>query len=230
MKAELTTKAEIIEAVDAGKDVYCEGGGYKVIKDSKGQYLIKCTSNNHCIGLSGQDGTQYENVLNARGFYYMEEEEVAPTEMKVEETISEYKLAKVKSDFERVKIDSSIKSAEFIRQFYSDDIGIFESCFILLLDRSNHTIGYAKISQGGISGTVVDIRIIAKYAVDSLASAVVLAHNHPSGNLRPSDGDKRITKQALEGLKLLNVELLDHVILTESSHYSFADSGDLLAY
>jgi DNA repair protein RadC len=225
MKVELTTKAEIIEAVNSGKDVYCEGGGYKVIKDSKGQFLIKSNINGRCIGLSGDEGTEYENVLNGTDFYVEVTENAV-----VAETASEYKLTKVKSDFERVKITSSIESADYIRKFYSDDIGIFESCFILLLDRSNHTIGYAKISQGGISGTVVDVRIIAKYAIDSLCSAVILAHNHPSGNLRPSDGDKRITKQALEGLKLLNVELLDHVILTESSHYSFADSGDLLAY
>lgn len=225
MKVSLTTKAEIIEAVNAGKDVYCMGGGYKVIKDSIGQYLIKFTGNGSCVGLSGQDGTQYENVLNGKDFYFEAEEPSV-----VSETVSEYKLAKVKSDFQRVKITSSSESADYIRNFYSDDIGIFESCFILLLDRSNHTIGYAKISQGGIAGTVVDIRLIAKYAIDSLASSVILAHNHPSGNLRPSEGDKKITKQALEGLKLLNVELLDHVILTESSHYSFADSGDLLSY
>ena len=97
------------------------------------------------------------------------------------ESVSEYKLTKVKSDFQRVLITSSEDGANFIRQFYSDDIGIFESSFILLLDRSNHTIGYAKISQGGIVGTVVDVRLIAKYAIDSFASSVILAHNHPSG-------------------------------------------------
>ena len=84
------------------------------------------------------------------------------------ESVSEYKLTKVKSDFQRVLITSPKDGANFIRQFYSDDIGIFESSFILLLDRSNHTIGYAKISQGGIVGTVVDVRLIAKYAIDSL--------------------------------------------------------------
>lgn len=224
MKVELKTKAEIIEAVDAGKDVYCEGGGYKVIKDSKEQFIIKCTSNNHCIGLSEEDGTEYENVLNARGFYYMEED-VKPTVLS--ETVSEYKLSKVKSEFERVKITSPTDSANFIRKFYSDDIGIFESSFILLLDRSNHTIGYAKISQGGIAGTVVDVRIIAKYAIDSLASAVVLAHNHPSGNLKPSQADEKLTKQVFEGLKILEVQLLDHIILTETDFYSFGNDGKI---
>jgi len=143
------------------------------------------------------------------------------------ESVSEYKLTKVKSDFQRVLITSSEDGANFIRQFYSDDIGIFESSFILLLDRSNHTIGYAKISQGGIVGTVVDVRLIAKYAIASLASSVILAHNHPSGNLKPSESDEKITQQVLEGLKLLEVKLLDHVILTETNYYSFADNGKI---
>ena len=143
------------------------------------------------------------------------------------ESVSEYKLTKVKSDFQRVLITSSKDGANFIRQFYSDDIGIFESSFILLLDRSNHTIGYAKISQGGIVGTVVDVRLIAKYAIASLASSVILAHNHPSGNLKPSESDEKITQQVLEGLKLLEVKLLDHVILTETNYYSFADNGKI---
>ena len=143
------------------------------------------------------------------------------------ESVSEYKLTKVKSDFQRVLITSSEDGANFIRQFYSGDIGIFESSFILLLDRSNHTIGYAKISQGGIVGTVVDVRLIAKYAIDSFASSVILAHNHPSGNLKPSESDEKITQQVLEGLKLLEVKLLDHVILTETNYYSFADNGKI---
>jgi DNA repair protein RadC len=222
MKVALKTKAEIIEAVNAGKDVYCMGGSYKVVKDNKGQYLIKANSNGRCIGLSGDEGTEYENVLNGTDFYVEVTENAV-----VAETVSEYKLAKVKSDFERVKITSSIESAEYIRKFYSDDIGIFESSFILLLDRSNHTVGYAKISQGGIAGTVVDVRIIAKYAIDSLCSAVILAHNHPSGNLKPSQADERLTKQVFEGLKLLEVQLLDHVILTETDYYSFGDNGKI---
>ena len=224
MKVALKTKAEIIEAVNSGKDVYCEGGGYKVIKDSKEQYLIECMSNKSCIGLSGQDGTQYENVLNARGFYYMESEAVAPT---VEETISEYKLSKTKSDFKHVKIKGIVDSADYIRQFYGEDIGIYESAFILLLNRANETIGYAKISQGGVCGTVVDPMIVAKYAVDALAVGVIIAHNHPTGNLKPSDADKKITEQLRGGLELLNILLLDHIILCEEGFFSFSNEGYL---
>jgi DNA repair protein RadC len=140
-------------------------------------------------------------------------------------TVKKYELKKNPTDFNRVKITSSIDASDFIRQFYSDDIGIFESFFILLLDQSNHTIGYAKISQGGVAGTLVDPIIVAKYAIDSLSRGVILAHNHPSGNLSPSEADINITKKIKEGLALFDISVLDHVILTEDSYRSLADSG-----
>lgn len=136
-----------------------------------------------------------------------------------------YELKKIQTDFPKVKIRSSKNSADFIRQFYSDDIEIYESFFLLLLNRANDTIGYAKISQGGTCGTVVDIKIIAKYAVDSLANSVILAHNHPSGTLSPSSQDIDITEKIKKGLSLLDIKVLDHIILTSSSYYSFADEG-----
>jgi len=135
-------------------------------------------------------------------------------------------LKRIQSDFPKVKLLSSNDSAEFIRQFFGDDISIFESFFILMLNRANNTIGYAKISQGGIAGTVVDVRIIAKYAVDSLCCSIILAHNHPSGNTLPSQADSKITDKIKNALALLDVVLLDHLILTESDgFYSFADNG-----
>jgi len=95
--------------------------------------------------------------------------------------------------FEKKKITSSQDTYNYIKQFYFDDIEIYESFFILLLNRSNQTIAYAKISQGGIAGTVVDIKLIAKYAIESLASGVIIAHNHPSNNVQPSKQDTEIT-------------------------------------
>ena len=135
-----------------------------------------------------------------------------------------YELKKIQTDFPKKKILSSKNSSEFIRQFYSDDIEIFESFFILLLNRGNQTIGYSKISQGGITGTVVDTKIIAKYVVDSLASAVILAHNHPSGTLKPSQADISITHKIKTALSFLDAEVLDHIILTKDDYYSFADN------
>ena len=134
-------------------------------------------------------------------------------------------LKKTKTDFPCAKIDSSADASEFIRKFYSDDIAIFESFFILLLNRGNKTIGYAKISQGGIVGTVVDATIIAKYCVESLAKSVILCHNHPSGNLTPSEADKGVTKKITDTLRIFDCTVLDHIILTEESYFSFADEG-----
>ena len=138
------------------------------------------------------------------------------------------KVEKVTNNsFEAIKVKSSGDTARFARQFYGDDLEIFESFFLILLNRQHKTIGWVKISQGGVAGTVVDTIIIAKYAIDTLASAVILVHNHPSGNLQPSNADRQITRSAKEGLALFNVSVVDHVILTVDSHYSFADSGDL---
>lgn len=141
------------------------------------------------------------------------------------ETIKKYELKKLETEFPRVQITCSKVAADFIREFYADDIGIFESFFILLLDQNNTTVGYAKISQGGIAGTVVDKTIVAKYAVDSLARGVVLAHNHPSGNLKPSEADVTITRDIKAGLDLFGITVLDHIILTETAYTSLADDG-----
>ena len=138
-----------------------------------------------------------------------------------------YELIKNQTNFPKTKISNSEISYNFIKQFYSDDIEIYESFFLLLLNQQNHTIGYAKISQGGITGTVVDVKIIAKYVVDSLATSVILAHNHPSGNLTPSQQDILITEKVKEALSLFDTVVLDHLILTVDGFYSFADKGIL---
>ena len=137
----------------------------------------------------------------------------------------ELRAKKTPTNFEKVKIVSSKDAFKVISQFYFDDIDIFESFFILCLNRNNQTIAYAKISQGGVSGTVVDIKLIAKYAIDCLASGVILAHNHPSGNLKPSPEDIKITERAREALKILDIQVLEHVILTSDGYYSFGDEG-----
>lgn len=135
-----------------------------------------------------------------------------------------YTIKKEKTNFPTVKIESSKQASDFIRQFYGDDLLVFESVFILLLDRSNKTIGYAKISQGGICSAIMDVKIICKYIVDTLASGVIIAHNHPSGNCVPSQSDIDITKKLKEAVKLVDSQFLDHIILTEDDYYSFQDN------
>jgi DNA repair protein RadC len=140
-------------------------------------------------------------------------------------TTTLYELRKNQTDFPKMKIKDANDSAEFIKQFYQGDIEIYESFFLLLLNNNNQTIGYAKISQGGVTSTVVDVKIIAKYVVDSLATGIILAHNHPSGNLNPSSADISITSKVKEAMKLFDVAVLDHIILTADSFYSFANNG-----
>ena len=141
--------------------------------------------------------------------------------------INLYELKKSFANFERRSIKQSSEAAAYIRQFYLDDLEIFESSFILLLNRANITIGYVKLSQGGICGTVLDIKLICKYAVDALASSVILAHNHPSGNLNPSNADIEITNKIKAALNIVDSQLIEHIILTSDSYYSFADNGEI---
>lgn len=141
------------------------------------------------------------------------------------ETLKRFSLKSENSDFKKVKITKSKDAYDLIREFYFDDIEIYESMFILLVNNANMTIGYAKISQGGVSGTVVDIKIIAKYAIESLATGVILAHNHPSGNTKPSSPDIKITERIYEALKLLDIILLDHLVIASDSYTSMKDKG-----
>jgi DNA repair protein RadC len=136
-----------------------------------------------------------------------------------------YSIKKNQSEFPRQKISSSKDAEQFIRQFYGDDLEVYESFFLLLLNQANETVGYAKISQGGIAGTIVDVKIIAKYVVDTLSQAVVLAHNHPSGNIRPSQADENITTRIKATLNLFDCKVLDHIILTADNYFSFQDNG-----
>lgn len=139
--------------------------------------------------------------------------------------IKEFTLKKNDTDFKKVKIRGSKDASDYARNFYHDDIEIYESFFIILLNRNNNTIGYAKISQGGVSGTVVDSKILLKYVIESLASGVIFVHNHPSGNLNPSNEDKNLTNKLKNALSIIDVNLLDHVILTKESYFSFADES-----
>jgi DNA repair protein RadC len=101
----------------------------------------------------------------------------------------------------------------------------YEEFWILFLNRSNRVINRMKLSQGGISGTVTDVRLIMKKAIENLASGIIVCHNHPSGNLSPSESDTRITQKIKEAGSLMDIQLLDHLIICEKDYYSFADNG-----
>ena len=102
-----------------------------------------------------------------------------------------------------------------------------EEFWILFLNRANRVTGRMKVSQGGVSGTVTDVRIIMKKAIEMLASGLVICHNHPSGNNSPSESDIRITQKIKEAGALMDIQLLDHLIIAGKDYYSFADNGAL---
>jgi DNA repair protein RadC len=129
--------------------------------------------------------------------------------------MKKFELKTIQTDFPNVKIRENLDAIKIIRNFYGYDIEQYESCFILLLNNANGTVGYAKISQGGVTGTVVDVRLIAKYAIDSLATGVIMAHNHPSGNLNQSEADSNVTKKVSNALKLFDITLVDSFIITK---------------
>ena len=133
--------------------------------------------------------------------------------------------SKVKSK-ERRKVTSSKEAEAIFREIWSEGkIELREEFYILLLNRANCVLGWCQIGAGGLTGTVCDPRLVFSIALKCLACSVILAHNHPSGNTQPSSSDIQLTKNLCEGGKLLEIMVLDHLILTADSFYSFADEG-----
>jgi DNA repair protein RadC len=122
-----------------------------------------------------------------------------------------------------LKITSSKDVFEIVRPYLQDLA--HEEFWILLLNRSNQLIKPISISQGGVSGTVSDPKIIFKHALEALASGIILVHNHPSGNTKPSQADLNLTKQLKEAGKVLEIPVLDHLIYTDAGYLSMADEG-----
>uniref|UniRef100_UPI0040387711 JAB domain-containing protein n=1 Tax=Barnesiella intestinihominis TaxID=487174 RepID=UPI0040387711 len=137
----------------------------------------------------------------------------------------EFKLKAIKQKFSTRKITCVEDVVSIARRFYGDDIMIYESAFIILLNPVGSAIGYAKISQGGLQSTSVDVRIIAKYAIESLATSVILVHNHPSSECRPTGVDIKLAAALKKGLSLLHIQLYDSVIITENGHFSMREEG-----
>ena len=123
---------------------------------------------------------------------------------------------------ERPKITSS-QAAFDIMQPIIGELN-HEEFWILYLNNSNKIIYKNQLSSGGITGTLVDIRLLFKKALELSAVAIILCHNHPSGNLKPSHSDKDLTQRIIEAGKTLDIKILDHLIITEKAYFSFADS------
>ena len=135
--------------------------------------------------------------------------------------------SKIKSS-ERKSIVTSKDSFETLKEIFNPEIvEHHEEFVILLLNRANKLLGWAKISVGGLTGTVVDAKVIFQIALNCNAGSIILSHNHPSGNKNQSTEDVNLTKKIKEGGKLLDISILDHIIYTEESYFSFSDEGIL---
>jgi DNA repair protein RadC len=127
----------------------------------------------------------------------------------------------------RFKISSSKSVYEYLRNIphFFDNIDYVECFYCLFLNRANHALGVKLISQGGSSATVADPKIIYQNALKVNASSLIIAHNHPSGEVTPSEADKNLTKKIQQAGEVLDIALVDHLIIARHNYFSFADEG-----
>ena len=140
---------------------------------------------------------------------------------KIENFKSLRKRVLIKKELNQIRCSSDVR--DLLIPYFADLL--HEEFYFILLNRANKVIKIEQLSKGGMSGTVTDVRILIKKAVISSASGIIIAHNHPSGNLNPSESDSKITLKIKEAGKLFDIQLLDHLIIHDSDYYSFADNG-----
>jgi len=127
------------------------------------------------------------------------------------------------SALEMDKIKSSNDVADYLRPLIGDLP--HEEFWVLFLNRQNKILDKQRLSQGGMTGTVIDVRLVLKMAIEKHATSLIFAHNHPSGNLDASDADRKITRQIKDAGTIMDIPLLDHLIITQGGYFSFADEG-----
>ncbi len=125
------------------------------------------------------------------------------------------------------KITTDKEIAMFLQTIWADDIEYRERFYAVYLNRQNKILAYYLISVGGCSGTVVDTKMIFQPAINLHASSIILAHNHPSGNINPSQADLTLTNKIVQAGKVLDIPITDHIILTVNNHYSFLHNGNI---
>lgn len=143
-------------------------------------------------------------------------------------------LKKVKLSMENCNLgirpfipQSSKDTVEPIKSIIGDDIDVCEVFGVIFLNQRNKSIGWYKVSSGGISTCLVDVRILMASALNCLATGMILFHNHPSGSLIPSNADMEITAKIKNACGIMNIQLFDHIIISEEGYYSFSDEGKL---
>jgi len=153
-----------------------------------------------------------ESLMNHQAWYHVAEIELV------------YKT-KVKAS-QRPTVKSCKDAADLLRQLWNQDkIDFVEQFHVLFLNRVNKVLGIFEASSGGISGTVADPKVIFAAALKATACSIIISHNHPSGNLKPSEADEQLTQKIKNAGLFLDIRLLDHIIITSEGYFSFADEG-----
>ena len=174
------------------------------------------TSVNNNLTDLGRKGINFLRTFNGIG------------EAKAVTILAAIELGKRRKDSEvfiKRKITCSRDAAQYLMPLLGDLN--HEEFWIMLLDRGNKIIDHLIISQGGISGTIIDVRIILKTALEKLASSIILCHNHPSGTMEASDADIRITRKMKQAAEMMDISVLDHIIIGQNNYLSMADEGVL---
>ena len=148
--------------------------------------------------------------------------------MKADYTVGEVELTYKSTSKTRSKIYSSEDAYKVLLPTYKEGTICYKEYFkVLFLNQSSQILGYTLISEGGITETCADVRVILQAALLTNSVTIILAHNHPSGSMKPSRQDMEITKQVKEAARLMRIIVTDHLILTDAGYYSFADEGQL---
>ncbi|MCB0742911.1 MAG: JAB domain-containing protein [Ignavibacteriae bacterium] len=143
-------------------------------------------------------------------------------------TIKEINVSYTSGNSNKIKIRQSKDSYELLKSCWNmNTIELQEEFKVLLLNRGNQVLGIYPLSRGGVSGTVVDAKLVFSVALKCNASSIIISHNHPSGNLKPSETDLKLTKKLKEAGTFLDIVLLDHLIISKESYYSFADNAQM---
>jgi DNA repair protein RadC len=186
--------------------------------------------NESAVDLSKRILKDSENNLNALGKLNLNQlmKYIGIGEAKAITIIAAMELGRRRRHEESQEI-KVFKSSKNIFEYMQPILGdlLHEEFWCIYLNQANKPIFKTQISKGGINTTIVDVRIIFKHAFEYNAVSIVLIHNHPSGNIKPSSQDFDITKSIIKGAKTLNINIIDHLIITQNNYYSFADEGEL---
>lgn len=186
------------------------------------------SKNETAVELSKRILSTVENNLNELGKLSVKEltKFKGIGEAKAISIVAAMELGRRRKDTDTIKRDKITTSNDAYLIMRSNMLDLpHEEFWLLILNRANAVIKKELISRGGVSGTVVDTKIIFKTAVEHYASSLIICHNHPSGNLKPSEADIKITKNIKEAGRIMDIPLIDHLIITDSGYYSFADEG-----